>query len=82
MSITKRLIPFGITSVLLVFASVPIMFLLYGGAGGAIGGLMLLAPFMAVQYLILLVARRLLRRRRLRPWDPSETPGHRGSGPS
>ena len=53
------LVTFGVTAVLLFFFSVPLAFILYGGAGGVIGGAIILAPFMLVQYLILILFRRL-----------------------
>ena len=49
------LVTFGVAAVLLFFFSVPIIFILYGGAGGVIGGAMILAPIIAVQYLVLVL---------------------------
>lgn len=48
----------GVGAVLLFFFSVPLTFILYGGAGAAIGGAIILAPFLAVQYVIFRVFRR------------------------
>jgi hypothetical protein len=56
------LVTFGVTAVLLFFFSFPLIFILYGGAGGVIGGAILLAPLIAVQYLVLVLFRRLFRR--------------------
>jgi hypothetical protein len=56
----------GVGAVLLFFCSVPLAFILYGGAGGAIGGAMILSPFLVVQYLIF---------RGLRRWFPNMTLG-------
>ena len=51
----------GVTAVLLLFFSVPLIFILYGGAAGVIGGTIMLAPIIAVQYLFLMLFRRLSR---------------------
>ena len=53
------LVTFGVTAVLLFFFSVPLIFILYGGAAGVVGGAIVLAPIMAVQYLFLQLFRRL-----------------------
>ena len=55
-------ITIGIGAVLLFFFSAPLAFILYGGAGGAIGGALILSPFIAVNYLIF---------RGLRRWFPN-----------
>jgi len=55
------LVTFGVAAVLLFFFSVPLIFILYGGAGGVIGGAIMLAPFIAVQYLFLMFFSRLFR---------------------
>ena len=55
------LVTFGVTAVLLFFFSVPLIFILYGGAGGVVGGAIMLAPIIAVQYLFLVIFRRLFR---------------------
>ena len=49
----------GVTAVLLFFFSFPLIFILYGGAAGVIGGAIMLAPIIAVQYLFLMLFRRL-----------------------
>ena len=51
----------GVTAVLLLFFSFPLIFILYGGAAGVIGGAIMLAPIIAVQYLFLMLFRRLSR---------------------
>ena len=56
------LVTFGVSAVLLFFFSVPLIFILYGGAGGVVGGAIMLAPLIAVQYLFLLLFRRLIHR--------------------
>lgn len=61
--LTRWLVTFGVAAVLGVFFSVPLLFILYGGAGAMIGGFMLLAPFMLAQYPLLLLFRRLSGRR-------------------
>ena len=53
------LVTFGVAAVLLFFFSVPLVFILYGGAGGVVGGAIMLAPIIAVQYLFLRIFRRL-----------------------
>lgn len=53
------LVTFGVTAVLLFFFSVPLIFILYGGAGAFVGGMILLAPIILVQYLFVLLFRRL-----------------------
>ena len=55
------LVTVGVSAVLLLFFSVPLIFILYGGAAGVIGGAILLAPIIAIQYLFLLLFRRLFR---------------------
>jgi membrane protein implicated in regulation of membrane protease activity len=55
------LVTFGVAAVLLFFFSVPLIFILYGGAAGVVGGAIMLAPFIAVQYLFLVLFRRLFR---------------------
>jgi hypothetical protein len=49
----------GVTAVLLLFFSFPLIFILY--AEGVIGGAIMLAPIIAVQYLFLMLFRRLSR---------------------
>lgn len=44
---------------LLAFACVPLLFILYGGADGAIGGAVVVGALIAVQYPIYLVLRRI-----------------------
>ena len=57
-----RLVTFGVAAVLLMFFSVPLAFILYGGAGGVVGGAIVLAPIILVQYLFLRFFRRLFPR--------------------
>lgn len=54
------LVTFGVAAVLLFFFSVPLAFILYGGAGGVVGGAFILAPIILTQYLFLALFRRLL----------------------
>jgi len=57
----RWLITAAITIVLVAFAGVPLLFILYGGAGGVIGGAAIVGALIVVQYPIYLVLRRLWR---------------------
>lgn len=52
------LVTFGVIAVLLFFFSVPLIFILYGGASAAVGGAVILAPIIFVQYLFIVVLKR------------------------
>lgn len=43
----------GVATILLVFFSIPLFFILYGGGARAIEGAMILTPLVAVQWLVL-----------------------------
>jgi len=56
---STRLITGMVTVVLLSFFSVPIGFLIYGGAGTAIGGVGLIAILILLQYPVFLLFQRI-----------------------
>lgn len=55
------LVTFGVGAVLVFFFCVPLAFILYGGAGAVVGGAIILAPFILVQYFFLVLFRPLFR---------------------
>lgn len=59
-------ITIGVSAVLLFLFSPLLAVILYGGAGGAIGGTLILLPFIVIQWLVY---------RRLRRWLPNVTLG-------
>jgi hypothetical protein len=62
----------SITLVLLFFAWVPLAFLGYGALNGLLGGILLLAPFIALQFALLRLLKRLSAKRELKPRQHEE----------
>jgi hypothetical protein len=57
----------AITLILLAFFSVPLAFIAYGMLGGLLGGILFLAPFIAVQCILLKLIERWLASRESKP---------------